>query len=230
MVFWPAKLQAAAASSCSFEFWDCGESALKKFEHMLRWAGRGGPGGLGAGASEPGLRGLQAPGAECEAWGRWPSPGAAAAAPGLHSPAVSGTGGGKTSWGRQLLVPGGRPTQQPLTGLPLPRLARRTQTRSSSSSPSLTGPPLKTSLDSWRGSRRGPWSGQDGHRLQVSSEGPRTFKRYVWRGAEAGSGSLPVPVIGVGPRRLPRGRTGPPADRGAGARGTTGRRGRRQAP
>ncbi|KAL0603313.1 Ciliogenesis and planar polarity effector 2 [Plecturocebus cupreus] len=36
VVFWPAKLQ---ASDCvvmfRFEFWDCGESALKKFDHML---------------------------------------------------------------------------------------------------------------------------------------------------------------------------------------------------
>lgn len=36
VVFWPAKLQASdRVVMFRFEFWDCGESALKKFEHML---------------------------------------------------------------------------------------------------------------------------------------------------------------------------------------------------
>lgn len=36
MVFWPAKLQASSrVIMFRFEFWDCGESALKKFDHML---------------------------------------------------------------------------------------------------------------------------------------------------------------------------------------------------
>ncbi|GAB5574600.1 ciliogenesis and planar polarity effector 2 isoform X3 [Prionailurus iriomotensis] len=36
VVFWPAKLQASdRAVMFRFEFWDCGESALKKFDHML---------------------------------------------------------------------------------------------------------------------------------------------------------------------------------------------------
>nr|XP_025134671.1 REM2- and Rab-like small GTPase 1 isoform X2 [Bubalus bubalis] len=36
VVFWPAKLQASDhVVMFRFEFWDCGESALKKFEHML---------------------------------------------------------------------------------------------------------------------------------------------------------------------------------------------------
>lgn len=48
MVFWPAKLQASdrVVMFC-FEFWDCGESALKKFDHMLpvsRPVGLGGSG------------------------------------------------------------------------------------------------------------------------------------------------------------------------------------------
>lgn len=48
MVFWPAKLQASdRVVMFRFEFWDCGESALKKFDHMLpvsRQAGLGGSG------------------------------------------------------------------------------------------------------------------------------------------------------------------------------------------
>ncbi|XP_058408978.1 ciliogenesis and planar polarity effector 2 isoform X2 [Diceros bicornis minor] len=36
VVFWPAKLQASdRVVMFRFEFWDCGESALKKFDHML---------------------------------------------------------------------------------------------------------------------------------------------------------------------------------------------------
>ncbi|XP_064137419.1 ciliogenesis and planar polarity effector 2 isoform X1 [Loxodonta africana] len=36
VVFWPAKLQATGrVVMFRFEFWDCGESALKKFDHML---------------------------------------------------------------------------------------------------------------------------------------------------------------------------------------------------
>ncbi|XP_023581664.1 ciliogenesis and planar polarity effector 2, partial [Trichechus manatus latirostris] len=36
VVFWPAKLQASdRVIMFRFEFWDCGESALKKFDHML---------------------------------------------------------------------------------------------------------------------------------------------------------------------------------------------------
>ncbi|XP_077829054.1 ciliogenesis and planar polarity effector 2 isoform X3 [Macaca mulatta] len=36
VVFWPAKLQASGrVVMFRFEFWDCGESALKKFDHML---------------------------------------------------------------------------------------------------------------------------------------------------------------------------------------------------
>uniref|UniRef100_A0ABI7ZRW6 Ciliogenesis and planar polarity effector 2 n=1 Tax=Felis catus TaxID=9685 RepID=A0ABI7ZRW6_FELCA len=36
VVFWPAKLQASErVVMFRFEFWDCGESALKKFDHML---------------------------------------------------------------------------------------------------------------------------------------------------------------------------------------------------
>lgn len=66
VVFWPAKLQASdRVVMFRFEFWDCGESALKKFEHMLPVSGPGG--GPGAWASEPGLRGLQAPGAGARA-------------------------------------------------------------------------------------------------------------------------------------------------------------------
>lgn len=38
---------------------------------------------------------------------------------------------------------------EPLISLSIPRLARRKQMLSSSSSPSPTVPPLKTSLDSW---------------------------------------------------------------------------------
>lgn len=48
MVFWPAKLQASdRVVMFRFEFWDCGESALKKFDHMLpvsRPVGLGGSG------------------------------------------------------------------------------------------------------------------------------------------------------------------------------------------
>lgn len=42
VVFWPAKLKASdRVVMFRFEFWDCGESALKKFDHMLpvSWAG-----------------------------------------------------------------------------------------------------------------------------------------------------------------------------------------------
>ncbi|XP_037059053.1 ciliogenesis and planar polarity effector 2 isoform X2 [Peromyscus leucopus] len=36
VVFWPAKLRASdRVVMFRFEFWDCGESALKKFDHML---------------------------------------------------------------------------------------------------------------------------------------------------------------------------------------------------
>nr|KAF6443399.1 ciliogenesis and planar polarity effector 2 [Molossus molossus] len=36
VVFWPAKLQVSdRVVMFRFEFWDCGESALKKFDHML---------------------------------------------------------------------------------------------------------------------------------------------------------------------------------------------------
>ncbi|XP_032248813.1 ciliogenesis and planar polarity effector 2 isoform X2 [Phoca vitulina] len=36
VVFWPAKLQASdRVVMFRFEFWDCGESALRKFDHML---------------------------------------------------------------------------------------------------------------------------------------------------------------------------------------------------
>ncbi|KAH0513978.1 REM2- and Rab-like small GTPase 1 [Microtus ochrogaster] len=36
VVFWPAKLKASdRVVMFRFEFWDCGESALKKFDHML---------------------------------------------------------------------------------------------------------------------------------------------------------------------------------------------------
>ncbi|XP_004705215.1 ciliogenesis and planar polarity effector 2 [Echinops telfairi] len=36
VVFWPAKLQASSrVVMFRFEFWDCGESALTKFDHML---------------------------------------------------------------------------------------------------------------------------------------------------------------------------------------------------
>ncbi|XP_040843896.1 ciliogenesis and planar polarity effector 2 [Ochotona curzoniae] len=36
VVFWPAKLQASdRVVMFRFEFWDCGESSLKKFDHML---------------------------------------------------------------------------------------------------------------------------------------------------------------------------------------------------
>lgn len=41
VVFWPAKLQASnRVVMFRFEFWDCGESALKKFDHMLPVSGR----------------------------------------------------------------------------------------------------------------------------------------------------------------------------------------------
>ena len=59
--------------------------------------------GSGGGASERGLRGLQAPARGPEDAG--PAPGAAAAKPGLILPGCDRTGGGKTSRGRQLLVP-----------------------------------------------------------------------------------------------------------------------------
>lgn len=46
VVFWPAKLQVSErVVMFRFEFWDCGESALKKFDHMLpvsRQVGLGG--------------------------------------------------------------------------------------------------------------------------------------------------------------------------------------------
>lgn len=36
VVFWPAKLQASdRVVMFRFEFWDCGEAALRKFDHML---------------------------------------------------------------------------------------------------------------------------------------------------------------------------------------------------
>lgn len=102
-MFWPAKLQASdRVVMFRFEFWDCGESALKKFEHMLPVSGQVGL-GSGGGASERGLRGLQAPARGPEDAG--PAPGAAAAKPGLILPGCEWTGGGKTSRGRQLLVP-----------------------------------------------------------------------------------------------------------------------------
>lgn len=46
VVFWPAKLQTSdRVVMFRFEFWDCGESALKKFDHILpvsRQVGLGG--------------------------------------------------------------------------------------------------------------------------------------------------------------------------------------------
>ena len=42
VVFWPAKLQVSdRVVMFRFEFWDCGESALKKFDHMLPVSRRG---------------------------------------------------------------------------------------------------------------------------------------------------------------------------------------------
>lgn len=47
MVFWPAKLKDSdRVVMFRFEFWDCGESALKKFDHMLPVSWAGGPGWL----------------------------------------------------------------------------------------------------------------------------------------------------------------------------------------
>jgi hypothetical protein len=47
VVFWPAKLQASErVVMFRFEFWDCGESALKKFDHMLPVSRQVGLGGL----------------------------------------------------------------------------------------------------------------------------------------------------------------------------------------
>lgn len=46
VVFWPAKLQVSGrVVMFRFEFWDCGESALRKFDHMLPVSRR--RGGLG---------------------------------------------------------------------------------------------------------------------------------------------------------------------------------------
>lgn len=46
VVFWPAKLQASdRVVMFRFEFWDCGESALKKFDHILPVSRQGGLGG-----------------------------------------------------------------------------------------------------------------------------------------------------------------------------------------
>lgn len=66
MVFWPAKLRASdRVVMFRFEFWDCGESALKKFDHMLPVSPQVGLGGGGRGgltwASEvlPGLQGAE---------------------------------------------------------------------------------------------------------------------------------------------------------------------------
>lgn len=51
VVFWPAKLKTSGrVVMFRFEFWDCGESALRKFDHMLPvsgWVGLGGPGVAG---------------------------------------------------------------------------------------------------------------------------------------------------------------------------------------
>lgn len=50
VVFWPAKLQASdRVVMFRFEFWDCGESALKKFDHMLPVSRQVGLGGSGRG-------------------------------------------------------------------------------------------------------------------------------------------------------------------------------------
>lgn len=51
VVFWPAKLKASGrVVMFRFEFWDCGESALKKFDHILPVSWAGGPGwALGGG-------------------------------------------------------------------------------------------------------------------------------------------------------------------------------------
>lgn len=44
VVFWPAKLKASGrVVMFRFEFWDCGESALKKFDHILPVSWAGGP-------------------------------------------------------------------------------------------------------------------------------------------------------------------------------------------
>lgn len=44
VVFWPAKLKASdRVVMFRFEFWDCGESALKKFDHMLPVSWASGP-------------------------------------------------------------------------------------------------------------------------------------------------------------------------------------------
>lgn len=53
VVFWPAKLKASdRVVMFRFEFWDCGESALKKFDHMLPVSGAGGPGRAVGGACQ----------------------------------------------------------------------------------------------------------------------------------------------------------------------------------
>lgn len=73
MVFWPAKLQVSdRVVMFRFEFWDCGESALKKFDHMLPvsrvgtclgGSQRGWLSGVGlrVQASEPSLPGVREP-------------------------------------------------------------------------------------------------------------------------------------------------------------------------
>ncbi|XP_033698562.1 ciliogenesis and planar polarity effector 2 isoform X2 [Delphinus delphis] len=132
VVFWPAKLQASdRVVMFRFEFWDCGESALKKFDHMLPEPEAG----------VNGLRMLPGRGDLCPGTSR-----------SLLWAAVS-----RSVKGRMVLrllralqpIGSGYKPRMSRSSASIPRLARRKQMLSSSSSPSLTGPPLKTSLDSW---------------------------------------------------------------------------------